>query len=731
VKDLNLLDCHYSPAKRRGPVPGQRRRGHNAISEISSGMNGAPVATNEGSDAMYYPKAYPPIVSGEGERNVLNPNHTSLAHDTYGFTSAANHHSYYGDSVNAYSQNSGGLYGNLSYGHLQAGAINGNNAFSQQQDLYPNPVPQVSESFHPFINMENSSSLQQQQQQQIGGSNSFSDSPQFLPSCPVTEPVKTRRIRLVDKPSFSSDSKSPRKHFGLLSPGSEGGILLRSYFQTSVNELFRLPPIPSDQEYCERRKLDLGRSVNALPSFDWAALQAARFSELALGALVSNQISLALELSNATVYCLRQCVEEPVHPSCMFELARAYLLHGIFRSFRGDMLRYFKYRRVCMIHLTQLKAIKGTLTLLAAISIQDSWAYMMYNAGADYVPKIDGQIAPLPELATSVNDEEDPAPVRDISKIVRDPKNQVWIQGTPPIFVDNSAPSPTRALDALSCAIRSCCDKANVMIEDQLEEAASVEGRSFTPKQFNSVTARAVLANESELCSRNIILSTEMLMKQEVNQSESNSFLGIECLLKAMSVFLDEGSEHGFSESQLDGLLKTLNAFIQFPSMLWHAGPSYHLFTNATIMVCHFLNGMHQKRHASPEGLNAMENAMFEEFHDTFIAARKLLMAHRNKLPHRIRCHGIPRSNPTACKDEPIVDLNGALLCGCRGCQNFVLMGISPCVAAEREASGRLQRELELRNSNEELECKLDQMKDEYDLDDDHLLHVLSKIISG
>ena len=317
--------------------------------------------------------------------------------------------------------------------------------------------------------------------------------------------------------------------------------------------------------------------------------------------------------------------------------------------------------------LTQ--AMKGTLTLLAAISIQDSWAYMMYNAGADYVPKIDGQIAPLPELAASANDEEDPAPIRDISKIVRDPKNQVWIQGTPPIFVDNSAPSPTRALDALSCAIRSCCDKANVMIEDQLEEAASLEGRSFTPKKFNCVTARAVLANESELCSRNIILSAEMLMKQEVNQSESNSFLGIECLLRAMCVFLDEGSEHGFSESQVDGLLKTLNTFIQYPSMLWHAGPSYHLFTNATIMVCHFLNGMHQKRYASPEGLNAMENAMFEEFHDTFIAARKLLMAHRNKLPHRIRCHGIPRSNPTASKDEPIVDLDEALLCGCRGCQ--------------------------------------------------------------
>lgn len=61
--------------------------------------------------------------------------------------------------------------------------------------------------------------------------------------------------------------------------------------------------------------------------------------------------------------------------------------------------------------------------------------------------------------------------------------------------------------------------------------------------------------------------------------------------------------------------------------------------------------------------------------------------------------------------------------------KNFVLMGISPCVAAEREASGRLQRELELGNSNGKLE--LDQMKDEYDLDDDHLLDVLSRIISG
>ena len=146
---------------------------------------------------------------------------------------------------------------------------------------------------------------------------------------------------------------SSLKHNHLLNSNSREGNLLRSYYHISVDELLNLPPIPSDEEYC--RKLNDNLSPENLPIFDLAALKAGRFSEIALGALASNQVALALELSNATVMCLRECVEEPVHPSCMFELARAYLLHGIFRSFRGDMLRYFKYRRVCLTHLsTQL-----------------------------------------------------------------------------------------------------------------------------------------------------------------------------------------------------------------------------------------------------------------------------------------------------------------------------------------------------------------------------------------
>ena len=47
-----------------------------------------------------------------------------------------------------------------------------------------------------------------------------------------------------------------------------------------------------------------------LPWYDQSALNAARFSQLALGALSNDQLGLALELSNASVLCLKNCIEE-------------------------------------------------------------------------------------------------------------------------------------------------------------------------------------------------------------------------------------------------------------------------------------------------------------------------------------------------------------------------------------------------------------------------------------
>ena len=76
---------------------------------------------------------------------------------------------------------------------------------------------------------------------------------------------------------------------------------------------------------------------------------------MALGALVHNQVGLAMELCNAVVHCLRECVQHaPVHTQYMFVVAQAYFLLGVFRACRGDMDRYFKYRRVCMTYLGKL-----------------------------------------------------------------------------------------------------------------------------------------------------------------------------------------------------------------------------------------------------------------------------------------------------------------------------------------------------------------------------------------
>ena len=44
------------------------------------------------------------------------------------------------------------------------------------------------------------------------------------------------------------------------------------------------------------------------------------------------------------------------------------------------------------------------------------------------------------------------------SYVAANPMNKMWIQGPPPVFINNEAPALSRSLDALACAIRSCCD---------------------------------------------------------------------------------------------------------------------------------------------------------------------------------------------------------------------------------------------------------------------------------
>jgi len=392
----------------------------------------------------------------------------------------------------------------------------------------------------------------------------------------------------------------------------------------------------------------------------------------------------------------------------------------------------------------------NTQTLLAAISYLDSWAYMIYNADEEKLPDVDGTGASMVGGCGS----------GQCSMIARDPKNANWIQGAPPVYLNNEAPLPARSLDALACAVRSCCDQANTRF-NAISKAAELGQDDLSgtdPYALGTTpTATAVMANENELCSRNLVLSSFTLMQQY--EAASGSALhknqGQRMVISAMDAFLENTEDEqsaGFTDSQIQSLLSVCNTAIENPFLLHHAGPSYHMVTNAAILLCHLLNGMY----ATQGKLGDMEMAMFEEVLDTVIAVRKLLTIHRRKLPVKLRCHGIPRpsmdimmkvnSSPAekGDKDEfaalnadkPLIDLGETILCACRGCQGFVLMACSPCVAAERARNA--QQRLEVEDAREEvafetgdLDRELDDLGAEFDLDDDALLGMFSQLITN
>jgi len=449
----------------------------------------------------------------------------------------------------------------------------------------------------------------------------------------------------------------------------------------------------------------------------------------------------------------------------------------------------------------------------------DSWAYMIYDGSEEQVPNIDGSIPQV--RATGAGITATPIMNEVCTKygvgcghrgIASDPKNQNWIQGAPPVYLNNEAPLTSRSLDALACAIRSCCDQANSRFHAMSKAAAAdsnggvvvddsvLAGSSSVPSAPNcllTATTTAVMAHQDELCSRNMVVSASTLLRQyeAVNGGQvgrdAGKNQGHHLIVSALDAFLDNGNEDesgGFTDAQVQSLLSVCNTAIENPLLLYHAGPTYHMVSNSAILLCHLLNGMY----AATTMASAMKNSpatsatlgaevqsqMFDEILDTFLSVRKLLNTHRRKLPVKLRCHGIPRpslhgplsQNPFVSggsalngSDNPAtsssyVDLGETLMCACRGCQGFVLMACSPCVAAERAKKAQEQRQLEaareavrgfgegldmshtggdigyIENSDDDDMSDLDRamvdLENEFDLDDDALLNYLSGAIN-
>ncbi|KAL3810041.1 hypothetical protein ACHAXA_009454 [Cyclostephanos tholiformis] len=536
------------------------------------------------------------------------------------------------------------------------------------------------------------------------------------------------------------------KHISLLQPSSTDGALLRSIYELSTNTVLNLPPMVTDEDYFARLSLPPGSNhnePNELPSFDQNAFRAARFAELSLGALANEQVSLAMELSNASVICLRDCVDKPAHTSCLYDVTRAYLLLGIFRSFRGDMLRYFKYRRVCLRQISKLDFQLPVEALLAAISFHDAWVYIMHNGSVDSLPNIDEFLPPLRNKNMNHSNSI------SASSIATNPINQMWMQGSPPVFLNNEANLISRSIDAFSCAVRTCCDHANTNFDD-IAKASGI----------GSPTYSAVLANEKELCSRNILMSAKIFLDQSsLNSMTTTKKHGLYFVSHAMSAFvensqsdhLQEGSGDGesnlgrFTPVQIKNLFAACEIIIRHPMLLHSPGPLYHMASNAAVMMCHLLNAIYSKykydvseqKKDDNDGMtlpiNMTDSILFDDALDTFQTMRTLLNIHRKTLPVKLRCHALPRPSrlgpfkrivetgeridvdPPA--EDFFIDLGETLMCLCRGCQGFVFMGCSPCVAAERIANAAHSKD------RQNIADDFSKFQENSDIDDEPLEH--------
>ena len=442
----------------------------------------------------------------------------------------------------------------------------------------------------------------------------------------------------------------------------------------------------------------------------------------------------------------------------------------MFKTFSCSSLTYGNIFSSC---LCSRKDVPHVESLLASVSWHDAWSYMMFNANEGLLPEID-----IPQLANdpsshSADESGDPfkskygcstLPV----EVANDPINQMWMQGSPPVFLNNEAGTIARTLDGFACAVRSCCDQANSQFDEMARSMSAdtsggsegkqnptgaPDGSGLTP------TATAVMANENELCSRNLVVSAKTLL--ETHRTMSGSKMkrhGLMMIGTAMSAFLVDGhddssasnsdgkgessdtNEEGFTQAQIQHLLVACETVIEHPLLLHSPGPIYHMASNAAILLCHLINGLYMSL-SSSDSPNKAEAGLFDEVLDTYMSVRKVMSLHRKTLPVKLRCHGLPRpriglntdvgSGDGDRSSKPLIDLGETLMCRCRGCQGFVLMGCSPCVAAERAMKASQNRRSE-EGTVDTAEESVDYDEwDELNLNDDVLLGVLARIVQS
>lgn len=386
-----------------------------------------------------------------------------------------------------------------------------------------------------------------------------------------------------------------------------------------------------------------------------------------------------------------------------------------------------------MRHLSQLDGSPGADTLIAAISFQDSLVYTIYNASEDDLPTIVGEIPtvspPHPLEGSKATDAEKKFGTNiSPSRVASNPINQMWIQGAPPIFINEAAPLKSRVLDALACAIRSSLDEAKSRQTKEEPITQSSRGRIISRKRKflsdageakdKSATEWAVEHHSKELSCRNLLAEASNLLKNEEESSLMATYCtfgGHRLLIMALGIILDP-ADREVENFQTQIIFYILEGIMERPMLLFQGGPTYHLINNCAIFLAHIINKLHED-----VSDNEFAQAQFEVALDIYNGSRLVLEKHRSKLPNRLQCHGIPSPNVSAASNgEPVIDLSNVSLCSSRNCQDCIATGISAKELAERVSTNN--------NNNNRSNGLKSESEREFDVNDRALLAVLSRI---
>ncbi len=298
--------------------------------------------------------------------------------------------------------------------------------------------------------------------------------------------------------------------------------------------------------------------------------------------------------------------------------------------------------------------------------------YMIYNASEDNLPDFGNK---MHRFSLLLRDETDKTTIENKygisilpSRVASNPINQTWIQGIPPILINEFAPLNSRALDALACSIRSLVDRAKARLATKIKQTKS--GRNVCRKrqhlsdvevQVKSATELAVELHPVQLSSCNLLAQASSLTQcEELSLVSDYIFCGPRFLVKAVELFL----ETAIKEVQIHNVFTVMEVVMEHPILLFQFGPTYHIIHSCVIVLAQKINEIDPK------------SALFEKALNIYNESRSVLEHHRTKLPLLLQCQELPIPGSTLNSRGPVIDVSNVSSYFSRNCSGSVVPNV-------------------------------------------------------